>query len=64
MTEFATIILAGGKGQRMQSTRPKVLHEIAGQPMMGYVLAAAQAAGAQLVITVTPPEPLYHAALY
>ena len=58
MTEFATIILAGGKGQRMQSTRPKVLHEIAGQPMMGYVLAAAQAAGAQLVITVTPPEPL------
>ncbi len=57
MTEFATIILAGGKGQRMQSTRPKVLHEIAGQPMMGYVLAAAQAAGTQLVIVVTPPEP-------
>ncbi len=37
---FAAIVLAAGEGNRMKSARPKILHEIAGQPMIGHVLAA------------------------
>lgn len=37
--EIAAIVLAAGKGRRMQSDLPKVLHPIAGVPMIGYVLA-------------------------
>jgi bifunctional UDP-N-acetylglucosamine pyrophosphorylase/glucosamine-1-phosphate N-acetyltransferase len=37
---FAAIILAAGEGARMQSAVPKALHEIAGRPMIGHVLAA------------------------
>lgn len=41
MTEknIAAVILAAGKGLRMKSTKPKVLHEIAGIPMIKYVLS-------------------------
>ena len=35
------MILAAGKGTRMKSARPKVLHQIAGAPMMDYVLSSA-----------------------
>jgi bifunctional UDP-N-acetylglucosamine pyrophosphorylase/glucosamine-1-phosphate N-acetyltransferase len=37
---FAAIILAAGEGTRMRSAVPKVLHEIAGRPMIAHVLAA------------------------
>ena len=40
-----SIILAAGEGTRMKSARPKVLHEIAGLPMLAHVAAAAAAAG-------------------
>ncbi len=40
-----SIILAAGEGTRMKSTRPKVLHEIAGLPMVAHVAAAAAAVG-------------------
>lgn len=36
------IILAAGKGTRMKSNKPKVLHEIAGRPMIDYVIDAAR----------------------
>lgn len=39
------IILAAGQGTRMRSALPKVLHRVGGQPMLGHVLAAAEAAG-------------------
>ena len=39
---FTAIILAAGKGTRMKSALPKVLHEIAGRPMLGHVMAAAR----------------------
>ena len=34
------VILAAGKGTRMRSARPKVLHEIGGKPMLARVLYA------------------------
>ncbi|WP_269929417.1 bifunctional UDP-N-acetylglucosamine diphosphorylase/glucosamine-1-phosphate N-acetyltransferase GlmU [Aminobacter sp. HY435] len=41
-----SIILAAGEGTRMKSATPKVLHKIAGLPMVAHVARAAEAAGA------------------
>jgi len=41
MSHLAILILAAGKGTRMRSGRAKVLHEILGEPMLVYPLAAA-----------------------
>ncbi|MBO8127787.1 MAG: bifunctional UDP-N-acetylglucosamine diphosphorylase/glucosamine-1-phosphate N-acetyltransferase GlmU [Peptococcaceae bacterium] len=49
---LAAVILAAGKGTRMKSRRPKVLHPVAGLPMLHHVLRAVQDAGAQKVIVV------------
>jgi len=46
------IILAAGQGTRMKSRTPKVLHEVARRPMVGHVLDAARAAGADDVAVV------------
>jgi bifunctional UDP-N-acetylglucosamine pyrophosphorylase/glucosamine-1-phosphate N-acetyltransferase len=35
------VIMAAGKGTRLKSARPKVLHEIGGKPLLGHVIAAA-----------------------
>jgi len=40
---LATLILAAGKGSRMKSRRPKVLHPVCGRPMLAFVLDAAAA---------------------
>lgn len=55
MQGLRTIVLAAGKGTRMQSTLPKVLHAIAGRPMVGHVLAAARAAGPGATCLVVGP---------
>lgn len=41
-----SVILAAGEGTRMKSATPKVLHNIAGLPMLAHVVKAAEAAGA------------------
>jgi bifunctional UDP-N-acetylglucosamine pyrophosphorylase/glucosamine-1-phosphate N-acetyltransferase len=40
-SSFAIAILAAGKGTRLKSRRPKVLHEIGGKPLLAHVVAAA-----------------------
>ena len=37
---FAAIILAAGSGTRMKSAIPKVMHPVAGRPMVAHLLAA------------------------
>jgi bifunctional UDP-N-acetylglucosamine pyrophosphorylase/glucosamine-1-phosphate N-acetyltransferase len=53
---LAAVVLAAGKGTRMKSDRPKVLHPVAGRPMIGWVLDAAIAVGADPVVVVTAPD--------
>ena len=50
------VILAAGEGTRMRSATPKVLHPICGRPMLGWVVAAAQEAGAGRVVVVDNPK--------
>jgi bifunctional UDP-N-acetylglucosamine pyrophosphorylase/glucosamine-1-phosphate N-acetyltransferase len=42
MSDTHIVVLAAGKGTRMNSARPKVLHLVAGRPMIDYVLTAAR----------------------
>jgi len=49
---LAVIVLAAGEGTRMKSAKPKVMHEMAGLPLLGHVLATASALGAAHVVPV------------
>ena len=46
------LIMAAGLGTRMKSERAKVLHEIAGRPMIAWVITAAREAGADRVVAI------------
>jgi bifunctional UDP-N-acetylglucosamine pyrophosphorylase/glucosamine-1-phosphate N-acetyltransferase len=46
------VVLAAGKGTRMRSTRPKMLHQLCGRPMLWYALRALHDAGVADVIVV------------
>jgi len=50
---FAALILAAGKGTRMKSDLHKVLHPIAGRPMLGHLIAAVDELGAARKLVVT-----------
>ncbi len=52
MAELSAIILAAGKGTRMSSPLPKVLHPVAGEPMINRVVRAVKAVGASEVRVV------------
>jgi len=76
MNEPVAIILAAGKGTRMASDLPKVLHPMLGRPLVVYPLEAARRAGAaevvvvvgyegqrvtdEVVARVSPPHPWLH----
>ncbi len=55
-TPLACIVLAAGKGTRMQSDLPKVLHPIAGVPMLGHVLRAVEPLGPDQIVVVVSPD--------
>lgn len=48
------VILAAGMGTRMKSARPKVLHEIAGRPMLRHLIAACEIAFERIVVVTGP----------
>lgn len=51
----AIIVLAAGKGTRMKSDMPKVLHKIAGRSMIGHVLAALEPLAPERRVVVISP---------
>ncbi|MBC7591069.1 MAG: NTP transferase domain-containing protein, partial [Salinibacterium sp.] len=53
---LAVIVLAAGQGTRMKSTRPKVLHSLAGRTLIGHVLATARDLDPSHVIAVVRHE--------
>ena len=50
--ERVAVILAAGKGTRMRSTTPKVLHRVGGRPMLEWVVEAARQAGCHRILIV------------
>ncbi|MFL5867226.1 MAG: bifunctional UDP-N-acetylglucosamine diphosphorylase/glucosamine-1-phosphate N-acetyltransferase GlmU [Thermoleophilaceae bacterium] len=52
---FSVLIMAAGLGTRMRSELPKVLHPVAGKPMVGWVIDASRGAGADEVVCVVRP---------
>jgi bifunctional UDP-N-acetylglucosamine pyrophosphorylase / glucosamine-1-phosphate N-acetyltransferase len=53
LTTTAAIVLAAGQGTRMRSRLPKVLHPVAGRPMIDHVLDALKRAGIEQPVVVT-----------
>src|SRR5580698_6698542 len=51
MTQLAIVIMAAGKGTRLKSRRPKVLHEVGGKTLLRHVVDAAR--------QIVPPEDVY-----
>jgi bifunctional UDP-N-acetylglucosamine pyrophosphorylase / glucosamine-1-phosphate N-acetyltransferase len=49
---ITAVILAAGQGTRMKSSRPKVLHEILGRPMIAYLLDTLREAGVSDIVVV------------
>lgn len=59
---LAIVILAAGKGTRMKSDAPKVMHELAGRPMINWLIDTCAALSPQKIITVIGPDMLELAA--
>ena len=54
--KVAAIVLAAGQGKRLRSKRPKVLHEVAGRPLVAHVLAALDGVGIERTVVVGPAD--------
>ena len=52
MPNLHVVVLAAGKGTRMNSAQPKVLHKVAGKPMVDYVMAAAESLAPRTITVV------------
>lgn len=55
-TPLLAIVLAAGKGTRMKSAIPKVLHKVAGRSMLGHVLSLAASVSAEKLAVVVGPD--------
>ncbi len=51
--------MAGGKGTRMRSAVPKLLHPICGRPMLAWPLKAASESAAGRIVVIVPPDSQY-----
>jgi bifunctional UDP-N-acetylglucosamine pyrophosphorylase / glucosamine-1-phosphate N-acetyltransferase len=56
MADRFAIILAAGKGTRMKSPRPKVLHEVGGRSMLAWSVALASDLGCRRSVVVVGPD--------
>ena len=56
MSELAIVVLAAGKGTRMKSDLPKVLHRAAGRSLLAHVLHAARALNPARAVIVAGPD--------
>lgn len=52
MAQIATVILAAGKGTRMKSDLPKVLHSLNNRPMVEYVIDVAKEIGSSRIVLI------------
>lgn len=52
----SVVVLAAGQGTRMRSSLPKVLHQVAGRPMLEHVLRAARATAPRRIVVVVGHE--------
>ena len=59
----AAIILAAGQGTRMKSGMPKVMHRIAGRPMIQHLIAACEPVFQRIIVVVGPDMPELAAAV-
>jgi len=55
-TPIAVVILAAGKGTRMKSALPKVMHAVAGRPMIAHLLDTVSELAPQKVVVVVGPD--------
>lgn len=56
MNDLSVVILAAGKGSRMHSPIPKVMHNVAGLPIIGHIIDAAKNSVAKQIVTVVSPS--------
>lgn len=54
-TPLAVVILAAGKGTRMKSKKPKVMHELLGMPMINWLLTSVEALEPDHIVVVVAP---------
>ena len=54
--DIAVVILAAGKGTRMKSARSKVLHSVAGRPLLGHVLDTTMELKPDRIVVVVGPD--------
>ncbi|MFT3718896.1 bifunctional UDP-N-acetylglucosamine diphosphorylase/glucosamine-1-phosphate N-acetyltransferase GlmU [Pseudorhodoferax sp.] len=53
MASVDVVVMAAGKGTRMKSSIPKVLHRLAGRPLLGHVLATAARLAPRRIVVIT-----------
>ena len=56
MDTWAGVVMAAGKGKRMRSKVPKVLHKVCGRELVVYPVEALRNAGVSRIVVVVAPE--------